>query len=192
MTKTIKIDDWFNIWGGKTHSITLVNNRLNILVGANGTGKTTTLRQLKEKEKEAITFENETDGGDAEAHRRLNKGTTAEVASFMTASEGQRVLQSFGAIAKDIGKKVSEGKDFYVLLDGVDSGMSVDNIRYLKSFFHKVISDCCSRNISVYFVVSSNSYELAKGEHCIDVKTGKTVTFKDYEDWAEFICKEKI
>lgn len=189
MIKTIEIDDWFNIWEG-SHNIKLANDKLNILVGANGTGKTTTLRQLAEKEKEAITFENETDGGDAEAHRRLNKGTTAQVASFMTASEGQRVLQSFGSIVKDIGKKVSEGKDFYVLLDGVDSGMSVDNIRYLKNFLHRVISDCQNRNITACFVISSNSYEFTKGEHCINVKTGGIVAFKNYEDYAEFICRE--
>ena len=45
MIKTIEIDDWFNIWEG-SHNIKLANDKLNILVGANGTGKTTTLRHL--------------------------------------------------------------------------------------------------------------------------------------------------
>lgn len=43
--------------------------------------------------------------------------------------------------------------------------------------------------IKVYVVVSSNAYEVANGEDCINVRTGKHISFKDYEEYKETILK---
>lgn len=40
----------------------------------------------------------------------------------------------------------------------------------------------------MYIIAAVNSYELATW-YCIDVQTGKSITFKDYNDYANFICE---
>ena len=77
------------------------------------------------------------------------------------------------------------------MLDGVDSGLSIDNIRYLQKIFKMIIDDCAENDVNVYIVVTSNAYELTKDSNCIDVKTGEIVEFKDYEDFVEYICKSQ-
>ena len=36
--------------------------------------------------------------------------------------------------------------------------------------------------------VPCNSYELVKDAEAVNVRTGKTVRFKDYDDYADFVC----
>ena len=43
----------------------------------------------------------------------------------------------------------------------------------------------------IYIVISAIEYELCRGEQCFDVYNGKYITFKDYEDYREFILKNR-
>lgn len=47
------------------------------------------------------------------------------------------------------------------------------------------------KNVEVYIVVSANSYEMASGEQCLDVWSGKYITFEDYEDYRRYILKTR-
>ena len=78
-----------------------------------------------------------------------------------------------------------------LLMDAVDSGYSVDNVIELKDLFKLIIEDAEKEGKKLFIVISANEYELAKNERCIDVTTGKYITFKDYDDYAKFILETR-
>ena len=55
----------------------------------------------------------------------------------------------------------------------------------LREFFDMV---CRDAGETAYIVCACNSYELVRGVAGINVRTGKRVKFKDYEEYADFIC----
>ena len=88
-------------------------------------------------------------------------------------------------------KKPSESKERWILLDAADSGYSVDNVVDLKELLKIIIEDGRSMGVAVYIVVSANEYEMAAGEQCFDVNTGKYLTFKDYGDYRKYILESR-
>jgi len=43
-------------------------------------------------------------------------------------------------------------------------------------------------SLEVYFIVSGNSFEMAKDADCVDVRMGKHRKFSSYKKYAGFIC----
>jgi hypothetical protein len=75
-------------------------------------------------------------------------------------------------------------------MDAVDSGFSIDNIDDLKGVVKElIIPEAKNYKVEIYIIASANTYELARGEKCIDVRNAKYVTFKDYEDYRKFILR---
>lgn len=87
-------------------------------------------------------------------------------------------------------KEVKIPDERWILLDAIDSGFSVDNIVDLKEDLFNTILEHNFGN-EIYIVISANEYELCRGEQCFDVYNGKYITFKDYEDYREFILKSR-
>ena len=87
-------------------------------------------------------------------------------------------------------EEVEIPKERWILLDAVDSGLSVDNIVDIKEDLFKTILEYNFGN-EIYIIVSANEYEMARGEKCFDVYNGKYVEFKDYEEYRDFIVESK-
>ena len=167
---------------------------LTVLVGCNGSGKTTFMHYVNNKYRNVyriIRRNNITDKRDMK-QRALEKDISL-VASLMTSSEGEEINTNLGIIAGQIGNAVKRGeKSIIVLLDGIDSGLSIDNIADTMDFFENMlIPDVQARGSEIYIIVAANSYEMVRGRKCIDVRTGKEVSFKDYEDYRNFILKSR-
>lgn len=78
----------------------------------------------------------------------------------------------------------------WILLDAVDSGLSVDNIVDLKNdLFDTILKYNFGKEI--YIIVSANEYEMARESRCFDVHSGKYIEFKNYDDYRNFILKSK-
>lgn len=174
---------------------------ITVLVGCNGAGKTTFLKQLKRKlEKEKTPFllyDNLKDGGS----NAINKAGFFEDFSFIAtaiqSSEGENINMNVGNFAREVGNYVYKklkptDKVMFLLVDAVDSGMSIDHIYDLKeNFFRFVSEDLKKSGVDLYVVVSANSYEMAREENCLDVYNAKYVKFNDYEEYRKFILHSR-
>ena len=78
-------------------------------------------------------------------------------------------------------------KERWILLDAIDSGLSIDNVLDFKNLFDAVLEEGKSLDLDIYIVVSANEYELVDGSQCLDVTTGKYKTFSDYKEFRKFI-----
>lgn len=172
---------------------------ITVLCGCNGAGKTTLLRQLREylkKEKIPHTyFDNLTDGGQ---NSRQKAGALQDFKFLIPAtlsSEGENIIMNIERLSYEIGKFIANGSidssERWILLDAVDSGLSVDNICELKEDLFETIFEYDGDKYDIYIIVVANEYEMARGEQCFDVYNGKYITFKDYEEYRDFIIKSR-
>lgn len=163
------------------------------LVGPNGAGKTTLLHQLRDYAKEhgylVFEYSNLADGGNVARQSYMFSGEAALLAASTFSSEGEQVALNFGQAFRKLGAAVRDAKEqkkpLFVLLDALDSGASIDRTRELREFFDLVCQDAGE---TAYIVCACNSYELVRGVAGVNVRTGKKVRFKDYEDYADFVC----
>lgn len=170
---------------------------ITILVGCNGYGKSTFLRQIESALQfdnvPYLKYNNETEGGGNSRSLKGFLGDTDFVIKSVLSSEGENIILNIENFACEIGKfvtKNSAAKDLYVLIDALDSGLSIDKIDYLKrDLFDFIVKDCKQRGQNIRFIITANSYELANGENCFDIHNCKYMKFNDYEEYRNFILK---
>lgn len=210
---------------------------LNILIGPNGSGKTTTLHiledalkkeikeELKERENKNNSSETEfayhfkdiqtklkgkyetkylffnhvtTDSIQSLKPEWLNSDNYEWIATSMCSSEGQNVLLAFQYFLQEISYAISicskiENSKLFVLIDDVDSRISIDvQIELIKLFEEVIIPDAKKRNVELYIILSTNTYEFVRNngfvnKQCLDVYTGEEKCFKTYEDYRKYI-----
>lgn len=193
----ITIDN--NYYGFKLYSkktITLKQG-LTVLVGCNGIGKTTLIYQIKDylqnKDIPVILFDNLKNGGSSSVSEAIYHNNIAFASTAFSSSEGETIILNMGNFASKIGnfvrKNKNDGKkEIYILADAIDSGLSVDNVVEIKKYlFDTIIEDCKKNDMELYLIVSSNEYELARNENCLDVYNCKYINFENYEQYREFI-----
>ena len=176
-----------------------INKGLTVLTGCNGAGKSTLLNMVEQRLDESnipvYHFDNYHDGGAKAASTALFYGNTSLAAGLFMSSEGERIAQNLNQVSYNIGNFIRSHQDaseVWILMDAVDSGYSIDNIEELKQeLFSAILEDCRHRNINIYIVVSTNSYEMASGEQCLDIWTGNYRTFKNYEDYKCYIKQSR-
>lgn len=167
-----------------------------VLVGCNGCGKSTLLRYMEEALKKdkipTMTYNNVSDGGGHAIQMALHQHNGALMGTLACSSEGEQIVINVSEMAGKLGPFVRQHageSEIWILLDAVDSGLSIDNIIDLKEFFQLVITT--NPNSDVYIVVSANSYEMASGQNCFDVRLGKYRTFGSYTTYRNFILRSK-
>lgn len=194
---------------------------LTVLVGCNGAGKTTLLNNIKAavKQEPFLYFNNLTDGGTSSFNSLLHNGDVASAATLWTSSEGEQITHNIAMIASQLREFLRTGetiqskkskrwasifknpeeinqeitsKERWILLDAVDSGLSIDNVVDVKeNLFDLVIKDAKELGLDVYIIISANEYELARNSSCFDVNSGKYIEFDGYEDFRKFILSSR-
>lgn len=170
---------------------------ITVLVGCNGSGKSTLIHQIKDQlESENIPFyhfDNLSDGGGYARSVAVYFGDMDFAARGMTSSEGENIRLNIenmaGRLGHDIRKKYKDTDQYWILLDAIDSGLSVDNIVELKDLLNMIIE--LESDKDIYILIAANEYELARGEECFDVTNCMYRIFKDYESYREFILKSR-
>ena len=172
-----KIPDWYGIHSGFN---LLLRPGYTALVGPNGAGKTTLLLQLeeiaKERGYEVFHYSNLRDGGENARQQYLREGRLDYLATRI------------GGLVR---KSVESNTPLFILLDGLDSGASIDRNRELMGLFRLMERDAGvmpgGTEHELYIVAAVNSYELARYS-CVDVRTGESLSFGNYADYAKYIC----
>ena len=175
--------------------------------------------RLKKDKIPYISFDNLKDGGSHSISEAGFYGNFGFMATAMCSSEGENIIMNMENLATRLGQFVKTGEDpkekkytqlarsiaqingeeidepeipkeRWILLDAVDSGLSVDNIVDIKEQLFKTILEYNYGN-EIYIVISANEYEMAREEQCFDVYNGKYVTFKDYEEYRNLVLQSK-
>lgn len=199
-----------------------LNPGVTVLVGCNGIGKTTFMKNIQDNLKKnnipVMRFDNLTEGGSNSRAESCAAGDFEFMAASMSSSEGENIVLNtirfagkigefiktgtYNSRAKKLAKAFAAGLDRnteeetvvsnerWILLDAVDSGLSVDNIVDLKEALFKTILEYTDDK-EIYIIVSANEYEMANGEACFDVCHGEYLTFKNYEEYRQFILDSR-
>lgn len=165
-----------------------------ILIGCNGCGKTTLLDYLEDTlRRNRIKYLYWSDTEDGRDRSRSLAGFYENyelLATLMMSSEGENIFINFKTALKKIVNFVlkSESKNIYILIDGIDSGLSIDKIILLKSDFFQLIQESYPEK-NFYIICTANTYELVENLDCIYTRTAKHMKFSNYEDYKKFILK---
>lgn len=176
----------------ENETITFIEG-LNVIVGCNGSGKSTLIRQLQRdgNVQPKFSYDNYLEGGRNAMEKLDFIGDTSGMISRAMASEGENIKMNLGrfvqALRLFIYSPEVDSKERWILLDAVDSGLSIDGIEELKRVCGLVIKDSERLGLKTYIIASSNSYTLAEGSHCIDIRNGKPIKFDSYEHYRRFI-----
>ena len=105
------------------------------------------LKKTKKDRKKARVFryENEIHGGHSSMQEAMFYGDMSFVAASVMSSEGEKIALNMQKAAARIGSLMEKSPDineFWLLLDGVDSGFSIDAIEDLKRGLFDTILKC--------------------------------------------------
>lgn len=170
---------------------------LTVLVGCNGSGKTTLLHQIetycRKIDIPCVMWSNYKEGSSHLRSKLVYFEDYERLSRNMFSSEGEEIHNNLEIVASKIGKNLRNATDkAVVLLDAIDSGLSVDNIvEFKKDLVGIILEDCAKRNIEVYIIVSANEYEMARGEQCIYTPELKYVNVSTYNKYRKLIIKSR-
>lgn len=188
-----------------------IKEGVTILVGCNGIGKTTLLQNIKSELKKDnipyLYFDNLHDGSTNSLGRSLFYNDIGMAAQKLCSSEGENISLNIGEFCRHWLKFIETGvnktynngsilledeintNERWILMDAIDSGLSVDQVVEVKELLRMVVQDARKKDVSLHIVVSANEYELARDMCCFDVANGKYTKFDNYEDYRKFILR---
>ena len=184
----------YNEFTEKKVNANFKENGITVLTGANGAGKTSLLDALEDyckKEKYACLHWSDNEYGRANGRSRLMMHP--EMLGYISfRSEGQTISGSLDLFVvgqiRTIAKKHTGKKDYYILLDQLDSGLDVHQLVNFKDFLkNTVIPDLNKQGFTVYIVITANSYECVEGEFCVNCTNGKEVKINSYQKFKSYI-----
>jgi hypothetical protein len=170
---------------------------ISILVGCNGSGKSTAFGYiqdiLKENDIPVFKYSNLTEGGNTARESALFYGNLNLLAEQITSSEGENIVINIGTMAQKLGSFVGRNKEkgeLWILLDAIDSGLSIDYIEEVKDFLHSQLIDKLT-DIDLYILISTNNYELCIGEACYNVQDCQYIEIDSYETFKKIVKKTR-
>lgn len=160
-----------------------------------------------------ISYDEEHDGRTTSRERYGESSDFVNLSRSLLSSEGENIVNNIG---NQVIKTLSffgayrEGKVCYngpeptkklfdsaervvVLLDGIDSGLSLDVIEEVNDLFKMIVKDYQETlpDIPLYIIATSNTYEMTKGNTCINCRSMATIKFPTYESYHMFILRSR-
>ena len=205
----------------KANKLTLQANDVYCLVGCNGIGKSTVLYQMIHDNDNSLKktaydlkddynafsnlFNSKKKNEYDEFYILINKNTGLCIkdddsilhnlfGNFMSTGEQNvhNIVPNLPNIIESLNKlEKLENKELYVMIDDLDVGVSIDVLIELAKIIDKLELKLKKLNINYYIVITANSYELARRFKCIDVINMNEISFKDYDDYANYVSETR-
>lgn len=199
-TVNTKPYDDFKLYQRKNFSVV---PGINSLVGCNGSGKSTLIDlyiipQLRKQHIEYYKYNDRREGGSYLMDAMLNVyGDMDGLAQMFMSSEGERIVCGLVRVIQALPRFFKENKDkpAFLILDAIDSGMSVDEISEIKDvFLDTIIPDAKERyGVDLYIIIAANNYEWCNDSriHNINVQNGKVLTINSYDEYKAIIYNSR-
>ena len=189
----IKVYDDYNLY--KKHTFEF-DEGITCLIGKNDSGKSTLLRMMQEilKPKNCFYYTNEESEKDAMSKFAFY-GDFEKLCRNFGSSEGQNIRNNFydvvGGIRDYILKmKAKNKKQVVILLDGLDSGISLDYVIELKKdLFPLILQDCKDNQLECYILIAANNYEFCSDTDCVRVSDAKHFRFNNYNEFRKIYVR---
>lgn len=169
-----------------------------MLVGCNGTGKSTLLREIHQQLRTSKSPVRMYDGAGSGSGQRVAEmfmaANNAEgVAVALSSSEGEKCRLTFGQFLGGLQPFVRScaGAECWLLFDGLDSGVSLDNVCEYRWVFEQIEKDAAEYDVTLFIVCTANTFAFVQGECSVDARTGNQYYFDDYEQYKEFVLASR-
>ena len=152
----------FNIHKTKNPDFDLLPG-ITVFVGCNGYGKSSTIEEIvsymRDNKMPHLYY-------DATVHDMDSVTDAQTLAYCFQSSEGERVSAIFsefiGAIRKMKSKCMETKSPLILLIDGIDSGLSIDMVIEVRKLLCTITDDCLESGVIPYICIATNSYELCE------------------------------
>lgn len=161
-----------------------INPGVTVFTGCNGSGKSTLIQIIKnrlESSEFPFMYYNCSEQQQGEA-----------VLSSISSSQGEYAYFRFSSIIqfmKPFFEMETNHSSRWVLIDGIDSYLSVDRIAQIRKCFDFLVHEAKRTGVELFIIVASNSFEMCKGSNCFSVIDGeyRDKPYDTYEGWHEDI-----
>ena len=171
-----------------------ITKPLTILLGPNGTGKSTSIRLMREelKHNKDVKVLNYSTSRDDIVATTGEWNMSAERLFYAFTSEGERMEASFFQwVSENLSKQdLKDKRAIYILIDELDSGLSVDKLSEHAYAIISLLTKLLSKK-KAYVIVTGNSYELLDvfsnytNKDVFWVPTGQRVSIRTYSEFKK-------
>ena len=174
--------------------------QVTLLFGANGVGKSSLIKGiLKQKE---IKFNCDKEIklysyiNNEQNFRNMNKNSNLSYEDMFNPylinkkynadelSEGQSIIYSLQDIFELCMQIKDDSNDSVILLDEIDSGLSIDNVDYLSD----KIKEITDKYSNIQFIIAFNNFEFCRNfPKVFNMYNGKYITIESYEQYRDII-----
>lgn len=178
--------------------------QVTLLFGANGVGKSSLIKEMLKQKEIKFNCDKETKLysyiNTEQNFRNMDKNSNLSYKDMFNPylfkqkfdaselSEGQSIIYSIQEIFELCEQIKDDNNDSIILLDEVDSGLSIDNVEYLSD----KIKEIATKYSNIQFVIGFNNYEFCRNfPEVFNMYNGQYITIKSYEQYRDIIINNR-
>lgn len=174
--------------------------QITLLFGANGVGKSSLIKGILKQKEIKFNCDKETKLysyiNNEQNFRNMNKNSNLSYEDMFNPylinkkynanelSEGQSIIYSLQDIFELCVQIKDDSNDSVILLDEIDSGLSIDNVEYLSD----KIKEITDKYSNIQFIIGFNNFEFCRNfPKVFNMYNGKYITIESYEQYRNII-----
>lgn len=174
--------------------------QVTLLFGANGVGKSSLIKEMLKQKEVEFNCDKETKLysyiNTEQNFRNMDKNSNLSYEDMFNPylinkkynadelSEGQSIIYSLQDIFELCVQIKDDSNDSVILLDEIDSGLSIDNVDYLSD----KIKEITDKYSNIQFIIAFNNFEFCRNfPKVFNMYNGKYITIESYEQYRDII-----
>ena len=174
--------------------------QVTLLFGANGVGKSSLIKGILKQKEIKFNCDKETKLysyiNTEQNFRNMDKNSNLSYKDMFNPylfkqkfdaselSEGQSIIYSLQDIFELCVQIKDDSNDSVILLDEIDSGLSIDNVEYLSD----KIKEITDKYSNIQFIIAFNNFEFCRNfPKVFNMYNGKYITIESYEQYRNII-----